>query len=105
MENRRQHQRVDSTHEVWLVQGGPRVRNRETFGDLSVDGAFLRARGTYAVGRVLDLRFRLPSADTFVTCTARVRHQRLGHGIGVEFVGLSPETLGQIEGAVGGGSH
>ena len=57
--------------------------------------------GTYAIGRVLDLRFTLPSADTFIMCSAVVRHQRLGQGIGVEFLGLSPETRGQIENSFG----
>ena len=81
------------------------IRSHETFGDLSVDGAFLRMNGTYAIGRVLDLRFTLPSADTFIMCSAVVRHQRLGRGIGVEFLGLSPETRGQIEGSIGALPH
>jgi hypothetical protein len=101
MENRRQCRRVDFTHEVWLNQHGPLVGGHDNFGDLSTSGAFLRTHGTYAVGRVLELRFRLPSADTFIACAARVRHQRVGHGIGVEFVGLLPETLEQIEGVIG----
>ncbi len=101
MENRRRRLRVDVRNNVWLNQDGPFVRSHETFGDLSVYGAFLRMNDTYAIGRVLDLRFRLPNADTFITCSAIVRHQRLGQGIGVEFLGLSPETLGQIESSIG----
>ena len=76
----------------------------ETLGNLSAR-AFLRMHGTYAVGRVLDLRFILPSADMFITCSAVVRHQRLGEGIGVEFLGLAPETRGQIETSFGGKRH
>ena len=105
MEDRRQHGRVGSTSKVWRNQHGSFIRNHETLGDLSVRGAFLKMNGTYAIGRVLDLRFTLPSADTFITCSAVVRHQRLGQGIGVEFLGLSPETRGQIENSFGGKRH
>ena len=93
MADRRRHPRVGINNKVWLNQDGPFVRSHETFGDLSGHGAFLRMNDTYAIGRVLDLRFMLSSADTFITCSAIVRHQRLGQGIRVEFFGLSPETL------------
>ena len=101
MDDRRRHRRVGIRNNVWLNQDGPFVRSHETFGDVSTHGAFLKMNDTYAIGRVLDLRFMLPSADTFITCSAIVRHQRLGQGIGVEFFGLSPETRGQIENSVG----
>ena len=101
MENRRRHPRVGINSKVWLNQDGAFIRSQETFRDLSVHGAFLRMNDTYAIGRVLDLRFMLPNADTFITCSAIVRHQRLGRGIGVEFFGLSPETRGQIESSIG----
>ena len=92
MEDRRQHGRVGSTSKVWRNQHGSFIRHHETLSDLSVHGAFLKMNGTYAIGRVLDLRFTLPSADTFITCSAGVRDQRPGQGIGVEFLGLSSET-------------
>ena len=101
MEEQRRHQRVGFNSEVWLNQHGPFIRSHEGFEDLSVRGAFLRTRATYAVGRVLELRFRFPSADTFISCSAVVRRQRLGQGIGVEFLGLSPETRAQIESSLG----
>ncbi len=100
MADRRRHPRVGIHNKVWLDQDGAFSRSHETFGDLSGHGAFLRMNDTYAIGRVLDLRFMLPNADTFITCSAIVRHQRLGQGIGVEFFGLSPETLGQIESSI-----
>ncbi len=105
MEDRRRHGRVGFTNKVWRSQHGSFIRNHETFGDLSVHGAFLNMHGTYAIGRVLDLRFTLPSADTFIMCSAVVRHQRLGQGIGIEFLGLSPETRGQIENSFAGKRH
>ena len=101
MEERRRHRRVGFNSEVWLNQHGPFIRKHEAFGDLSVRGAFLRTHATYAVSRVLNLRFRLPNADTFITCSAVVRRQRMGQGIGVEFLGLSPETRAQIESSIG----
>ncbi len=101
MEDRRRRTRLGFNHAVWLNQSDPFIRRRETFGDLSGDGAFLKTHGTYAIGRVLNLRFRLPNADTFITCSAVVRHQRLGQGIGVRFLVLSPETQAQIESSIG----
>ena len=105
MEDRRQHGRVGSNSKVWRSQHGSFIHDHETLRDLSAHGAFLRMHGTYAIGRVLDLRFTLPSADTFITCSAVVRHQRLGEGIGVEFLGLAPETRRQIENSFGGKRH
>ncbi len=105
MEDRRRDPRVGFNIEVRLNQDRPFIRSHETFGDLSVRGAFLRTHGAYAIGRVLNLRFRLPSADTFITCSAAVRHQRLGQGVGVEFLGLSPESRAQIESSVGVPPH
>ena len=105
MEEQRRHPRVGFSSEVWLNQHGPFIRSHERFEDLSVRGAFLRTHATYAVGRVLDLRFRFPSADTFISCSAVVRSQRLGQGIGVEFLGLSPETRAQIESSIGAPAH
>ena len=95
-----------------MFEHGFFIHHHETLSDLSVHGAFLKMNGTYAIGvtelqepmvsslgsrtvqsrRVLDLRFTLPSADTFITCSAGVRDQRPGQGIGVEFLGLSSET-------------
>ena len=100
MEDKRRHVRVGVNNKVWLNQDGPFVRSDERLGDLSPHGAFLKMSAPYAIGRILDLRFVLPSADTFTTCSATVRHHRPGQGIGVEFLGLSPETRGEIENSI-----
>ena len=105
MEERRRHPRVGFNSGVWLNQHGPFSRSHEAIGDLSVHGAFLRTHAPYAIGRVLDLRFRLPNADTVIACSAVVYRQRLGQGIGVEFLGLSPETRAQIESSIGAPPH
>ncbi len=97
IEDTRQQLRVGVNNKVWLNQDGPFIRSHERLGDLSTHGAFLKTNATYAIGRVLDLRFVLPSAGTFTTCSAIVRHQRPGQGIGVEFLDLSPEIRGRIE--------
>ncbi len=97
MEDKRRQLRVGVNNKVWLKQDGPFVRSQERLGDLSTHGAFLKTNATYAIGRVLWMRFVLPSAGTFTTCSAIVRHQRPGQGIGMEFLGLSPETRGRIE--------
>ncbi len=42
-------------------------------------------------GSILNLRFKLPGSDDFITTTAIARHTR-DDGLGVEFLDLSPDN-------------
>ncbi len=94
MEQGRVHRRVSFRTEVWRGEDGIFTRGNERFGDLSVGGAFIQGAST-SVGGILNLRFKLPGGNEFITCTAIARHTR-GGGLGVEFLDLSPDNLRRL---------
>ena len=65
--------------------------------DLSITGMFITAAGTFPEGTVLNLRFRLAVTGVEVRTRCEVRYCHPGIGIGVEFIGLSPEASSAIE--------
>ena len=65
--------------------------------DLSITGMFITAAGTFPEGTVLNLRFRLAATGVEVRTRCEVRYCHPGIGIGVEFIGLSPEAAASIE--------
>lgn len=65
--------------------------------DLSITGMFITAAGTFPEGTVLNLKFRLAATGVEVRTRCEVRYCHPGIGIGVEFIGLSPEATGAIE--------
>jgi hypothetical protein len=65
--------------------------------DLSITGMFITAAGTFPEGTVLNLKFRLAATGVEVRTRCEVRYCHPGIGIGVEFIGLSPEAAAAIE--------
>ena len=94
MEDQRIHKRVTIHMEVWSGEDGIFTRGHEQLVDLSIGGAFIHGAGT-TTGTILNLRFKLPGTDDFITCTSIARHTR-GGGLGVEFLDLSPENLARL---------
>ena len=97
---RRAYPRATFYTEVWLGQDGVFTRTNDRLSNVSLGGAFIETPQGYAVGSILSLRFALSSS--FVTATAIVRNARLGEGIGVEFLDLSPENSERLEAFIGG---
>jgi Tfp pilus assembly protein PilZ len=91
MQDRRQHPRSSVASELWIGQDGIFTRADEKLSDLSVGGAFIETAQHYSVGSVLSLRFKLPDAGRFLTCTAIVKNSRDSQGFGVQFLDLSPD--------------
>ena len=94
MAENRVYRRVSIHTEVWRGEDGIFTRGNERLADLSLGGAFIHGAGT-TIGGILNLRFRLPGGDEFITCTAIARHTR-GGGLGVEFLDLSPDNLDRL---------
>ncbi len=94
MRKNRVHKRVSLHTEVWKGEDGIFTRGNERLADLSVGGAFIQGAGT-TIGSILNLRFRLPGSDDFITATAIGRNTRDG-GLGVQFLDLSPENLKRL---------
>lgn len=64
--------------------------------NLSTGGMFISTNRRFPEGAVLNLRFRLARSGKEVQTRAEVRHCQLGVGIGVEFIGISPDAQHQI---------
>ena len=94
MTQNRVRKRVSIHTEVWRGEDGIFTRGHERLSNLSVAGAFIQSAGT-TTGSILNLRFRLPGSDDFITTTAIARHTRDG-GLGVEFLDLSPDNLERL---------
>jgi hypothetical protein len=65
--------------------------------DLSPTGMFITASRSFPEGTVLNLKFRLAVTGVEVRTRCEVRYCHPGIGIGVEFIGLSPEATGDIQ--------
>jgi hypothetical protein len=65
--------------------------------DLSATGMFISASRSFPEGTVLNLRFRLAVTNVEVCTRGEVRYCHPGIGIGVEFIGISPEARNAIE--------
>ena len=94
-EENRIHRRVNIRAEVWRGEDGLFARSNQRLDDLSVGGAFIAGAGS-SIGRILNLRFKLPDGTDFITVTAIARNSR-GDGVGVEFLDLSPENRDRLQ--------
>ncbi len=65
--------------------------------DLSPHGMFINTSTEYPQGAVLKLRFRLARTGVIVETRGEVRYCLKGVGVGVEFVGISVESVRAIE--------
>ena len=69
--------------------------------NLSRGGMFISTNRRFPEGAVLNLRFRLTRTGKEVQTRAEVRHCQPGVGIGVEFIGISPDAQQQIMDEIG----
>lgn len=65
--------------------------------DISTRGMFINTTRNFHEGAVLKVRFRLWLSGVEIRSRAEVRYCLPGVGVGVEFVGLSPEAAKAIE--------
>ena len=69
--------------------------------DLSPHGMFINTSTEYPQGAVLKLRFRLSRSGVMIQTRCEVRYCLRGVGVGVEFFGISPESVQAIEDEIG----
>jgi len=93
----REHPRVSLRTELWIGQHGIFTRTGEFLRDLSIGGAFVQSRQVFPIGSILNLRFKIPNVNNFISCTGIVRNMEVGDGMGVQFLDLSGENLRQVE--------
>jgi len=65
--------------------------------DVSRQGMFISTARNFPEGAVLNLRFRLALSGAQITTRCEVRYCLPGVGVGVEFVGISPEAVRDID--------
>lgn len=65
--------------------------------DVSSSGMFITTSRSFPEDTVLNLKFRLAVTGVEVRTRGEVRYCLPGVGIGVEFIGLSPEAIRDIE--------
>jgi hypothetical protein len=72
--------------------------------EISPHGMFVNTVKRFPEGTILKRRFRLSRSGIEVHTRGEVRYCLPGVGIGVEFIGLSPEYLSAIEEEIAGTS-
>jgi PilZ domain-containing protein len=65
--------------------------------DVSRQGMFINTTRNFPEGAVLNLRFRLALTRAEIHIRCEVRYCLPGVGVGVEFIGISPEAVRDIE--------
>jgi hypothetical protein len=65
--------------------------------DVSTRGMFFNTATSFPEGAVLNLKFRLALSGAEIQTRCEVRYCLPGVGVGVEFIGISPEAVRQIE--------
>lgn len=98
METTRRYVRASVNFDVDVLSYSAGATNRDQgrLVVLGAGGAFLELGGTYAVGSMLKLGFKLPSTAEAVSCLAIVRDSQQGRGAGVEFVDLEPRDRARV---------
>jgi hypothetical protein len=89
--------RAHCVREISVSREGHNELIRIKAPDLSTTGMFITASGSFPEGTVLNVRFRLAVTGLEVCTRCEVRYYLPGIGIGVEFIGLSPEATKDIE--------
>ena len=96
LKEKRRHPRVNLDTEVWIGQDGIFALLNQRLENLSVSGAFIHIRDRYAIGSVMNVKFRLPDDPAFIMSTVVVRNNLACHGLGMEFLDLSSQAKERI---------
>ncbi|MGB9467347.1 MAG: PilZ domain-containing protein [Candidatus Acidiferrum sp.] len=89
--------RVHSVREITISYEGQNEEIVVKPPNLSTRGMFINTSRTFPEGAVLNLRFNLVLTNAEVRTRCEVRYCQAGVGVGVEFIGLSPEATKMIE--------
>jgi len=95
--NRRFSPRIHTVKEISVHYEGRTEEVAIRPPDVSIHGMFVNTPTRFAEGSVLNLRFRLALTGAEVNTRCEVRYCLPGVGVGVEFVGISPEAIRKIE--------
>ncbi|MFZ0638033.1 MAG: PilZ domain-containing protein [Candidatus Acidiferrales bacterium] len=65
--------------------------------DIGTHGMFINTSRSFPEGAVLNLQFRLARSGFEIQTRCEVRYRLPGVGVGVEFIGISPDAVRAIE--------
>lgn len=88
--------RVPGLRQIILSYEGRDEEIRVKPPDLSIHGMFISTSRRFPEGAVLNLRFQLANTGVEVQTRGEVRYCLPGVGVGVEFIGISPEAEQKI---------
>ena len=94
---RRNSPRVNSLGSISLNYEGHSEEVAARPPDLSARGMFINTARNFPEGAVLNLKFLLSLSGVEIRTRCEVRYCLKGVGIGVEFVGISPDAVEEIE--------
>jgi hypothetical protein len=90
-------QRIHSLQGIWLNYEGHSEDIAVRPPDVSPQGMFISTTRKFPEGAVLNLKFRLALTGAEIQTRCEVRYCLPGVGVGVEFVGISPQDVSEIE--------
>ena len=93
----RSHPRLQSVRELSLNYEGQNEVIHVRPPDISTGGIFINTTREFPEGAVLTVRCQLAHTGAEICARGEVRYCLTGVGVGVEFVGMSPETVRAIE--------
>lgn len=96
-QNLRSSARVYSLREITISYEGQNEQIVVKPPNLSKRGMFINTNRAFPEGAVLNLRFCLLLTRADIQTRCEVRYCQKGVGIGVEFIGLSPDAAKRIE--------
>lgn len=94
---RRNSPRVHSLSSISLSYEGHSEEVAARPPDVSARGMFINTAKNFPEGAVLNLKFSLSLSGVEIRTRCEVRYCLKGVGIGVEFLGISPEAVEDIE--------
>ena len=89
--------RVHSLRSISLSYEGHSEQVATRPPDVSVHGMFINTSRSFPEGAVLNLRFLLSLSGVEIQTRCEVRYCLKGVGVGVEFLGITPEAVHEIE--------
>ena len=96
-EYRRYSPRVHSLREISLTYEGGSEKITVRPPDISTQGMFINTSRIFPEGSILNVQFRLAISGMEVQTRCEVRYCLPGVGVGVEFIGISPQAAHTIE--------
>jgi hypothetical protein len=93
----RLHPRIHGLREISIEYEGYSEPVNSRPPDISTHGMFINTTRKFPEGAVLNLKIRLDLTDAEIQTRCEVRYILAGVGVGVEFVGISPEAIHSIQ--------